>query len=96
MTEDRESYYVVCSVSNFHFIPIYFSLKMTDLFRELIAPNGHKYIQPLGLFINNEFLESSDNGSFDAYNPALVALFSFPQPFELFRPFFYTPLSDLI
>ncbi|KIM98265.1 hypothetical protein OIDMADRAFT_56639 [Oidiodendron maius Zn] len=43
---------------------------MTDLFRELIAPNGHKYIQPLGLFINNEFLESSDNGSFDAYNPA--------------------------
>ncbi|KAL4931472.1 aldehyde dehydrogenase ALDH [Aspergillus undulatus] len=32
---------------------------MTDLFVDLAAPNGHRYTQPTGLFINNEFVASS-------------------------------------
>ena len=28
----------------------------SDLLRELTAPNGTKYTQPLGLFINNEWV----------------------------------------
>ena len=31
---------------------------MSDLFVELTAPNGRKYQQPRGLFINNEFVKS--------------------------------------
>ncbi|KAL6802914.1 aldehyde dehydrogenase [Trichoderma sp. SZMC 28013] len=43
---------------------------MSDLFKEVTAPNGHKYIQPLGLFINNEFVKSSNNETLDVLNPA--------------------------
>jgi aldehyde dehydrogenase (NAD(P)+) len=45
---------------------------MSDLFKELTAPNGLKYIQPLGLFIDNEFVKSSNNETLDAYNPTFV------------------------
>ena len=32
---------------------------MADLFVNLTTPNGHSYIQPRGLFINNEFVKGS-------------------------------------
>ncbi|KAI9851680.1 MAG: mitochondrial aldehyde dehydrogenase [Vezdaea acicularis] len=34
---------------------------MSDLHIDLVAPNGKKYSQPLGLFINNEFVASTTN-----------------------------------
>ncbi|KAE8420542.1 aldehyde dehydrogenase domain-containing protein [Aspergillus pseudocaelatus] len=33
---------------------------MADLFVNLTTPNGHSYIQPRGLFINNEFVKGSE------------------------------------
>ncbi|KAI1492459.1 aldehyde dehydrogenase domain-containing protein [Biscogniauxia mediterranea] len=41
-----------------------------DLSVELTAPNGVKYTQPTGLFINNEFVESSDGATIDSIDPA--------------------------
>ncbi|KAL2844544.1 aldehyde dehydrogenase domain-containing protein [Aspergillus pseudoustus] len=32
---------------------------MADLFVDLVTPNGHRYTQPTGLFINNEFVPST-------------------------------------
>ena len=40
---------------------------------ELTAPNGRKYTQPTGLFINNEFVKSSDGGKISSVNPTYVA-----------------------
>ncbi|OIW33477.1 aldehyde dehydrogenase [Coniochaeta ligniaria NRRL 30616] len=37
---------------------------------ELSAPNGVKWTQPLGLFINNEFVKSSNDGKIASINPA--------------------------
>jgi aldehyde dehydrogenase (NAD(P)+) len=37
---------------------------------ELTAPNGKKWSQPLGLFINNEFVKSSNDGKIVSINPA--------------------------
>lgn len=37
---------------------------------ELTAPNGKKWMQPLGLFINNEFVKSSSNQKIESINPA--------------------------
>jgi len=42
---------------------------MSDLEIELTAPNGRKYVQPLGLFINGEFVKSSDGGKITSVNP---------------------------
>ncbi|KAI9370255.1 aldehyde dehydrogenase domain-containing protein [Aspergillus egyptiacus] len=42
---------------------------MADLFVELTTPNGHRYSQPTGLFINNEFVSSS-GGSITSFDPA--------------------------
>jgi len=42
---------------------------MSDLSVELTAPNGKKYSQPLGLFINNEFVKSSDGKKITSINP---------------------------
>ncbi|KAI1391588.1 aldehyde dehydrogenase [Hypoxylon trugodes] len=39
-------------------------------FIDLVAPNGVKYAQPTGLFINNEFLLSADGSSVDSIDPA--------------------------
>ncbi|KAI1633767.1 aldehyde dehydrogenase domain-containing protein [Biscogniauxia mediterranea] len=41
-----------------------------DLSVELTAPNGVKYTQPTGLFINNEFVKSSDGATIDSIDPA--------------------------
>lgn len=43
--------------------------KMAGLSVELTAPNGKKYTQPLGLFINNEFVKSSDGKKITSINP---------------------------
>jgi hypothetical protein len=39
---------------------------------ELTAPNGRKWTQPLGLFINNEFVESSGGQKITSINPTYV------------------------
>ncbi|KAF1958706.1 aldehyde dehydrogenase-like protein [Byssothecium circinans] len=43
---------------------------MPDLFVELTAPNGRKYKQPRGLFINNEFVASKSGETLSSINPA--------------------------
>ncbi|GAM41014.1 aldehyde dehydrogenase [Talaromyces pinophilus] len=42
---------------------------MTDLQVQLTAPNGRTYIQPTGLFINNEWVPSSDGKKIASINP---------------------------
>lgn len=42
---------------------------MSDLFVELTAPNGRKYKQPRGLFINNEFVKSKSGETITSINP---------------------------
>lgn len=42
---------------------------MTDLNIDLTAPNGRKYTQPIGLFINNEFVKSKSGGKITSINP---------------------------
>ncbi|KAF1982545.1 retinal dehydrogenase 2 [Aulographum hederae CBS 113979] len=42
---------------------------MADLSVELTAPNGVKYTQPTGLFINNEWVKSSDGETITSINP---------------------------
>lgn len=43
---------------------------MSDVVLQLRAPNGHKYSQPIGLFINNEFVSSKSGEMFATVNPA--------------------------
>ncbi|KAK7457546.1 aldehyde dehydrogenase [Colletotrichum acutatum] len=43
---------------------------MSDLSVELTAPNGVKYTQPTGLFINNEFVQSAKGELIDSIDPA--------------------------
>jgi aldehyde dehydrogenase (NAD+) len=57
-----------------HNIPILFrrsfATTSTDtLTQTLTAPNGRKYEQPTGLFINNEWTSSSKNTKFTSINP---------------------------
>lgn len=42
---------------------------MSDLTIELTAPNGTKYNQPTGLFINNEWLASTKGNKITSINP---------------------------
>jgi aldehyde dehydrogenase (NAD+) len=42
---------------------------MSDLLVELTAPNGRKYKQPRGLFINNEFVASKSGETITSINP---------------------------
>ncbi|KAI9843943.1 MAG: mitochondrial aldehyde dehydrogenase [Sclerophora amabilis] len=42
---------------------------MSDLDIELTAPNGKKYTQPTGLFINNEFVKSKSGEKITSINP---------------------------
>lgn len=52
----------------------YISASMSDLSVNLTAPNGRTYTQPLGLFINNEFLKSSSGQTITSIDPAYVNL----------------------
>ncbi|KAI5291687.1 mitochondrial aldehyde dehydrogenase [Ascosphaera acerosa] len=42
----------------------------TDLFVEVTAPNGTKYIQPRGLFINNEWVKPAEEATITSINPS--------------------------
>jgi aldehyde dehydrogenase (NAD(P)+) len=42
---------------------------MSGLTVELTAPNGKKYTQPIGLFINNEWVKSSNEEKITSINP---------------------------
>jgi len=37
---------------------------------KLTLPSGKEYVQPTGLFINNEFIKAKSGKTFDAINPA--------------------------
>lgn len=41
-----------------------------SLFQEIVLPSGDKYSQPLGLFINNEFVASNNGSVLETTNPA--------------------------
>ncbi|KAL4922521.1 aldehyde dehydrogenase domain-containing protein [Aspergillus aurantiobrunneus] len=43
---------------------------MSDPVIQLTAPNGRKYAQPIGLFINNEFVPSKSGEKFASINPS--------------------------
>lgn len=45
---------------------------------ELAAPNGKKWIQPLGLFINNEFVKSSNEQKLASINPTYASYVLLP------------------
>ena len=45
---------------------------MSDLQLSLTAPNGRQYTQPVGLFINNQFVPSKSGDKFATINPAYV------------------------
>lgn len=42
---------------------------------DITAPNGKKWTQPLGLFINNEFVKSSNEQRIASINPTFVTTF---------------------
>ncbi|EAW13616.1 aldehyde dehydrogenase ALDH [Aspergillus clavatus NRRL 1] len=43
---------------------------MTDLFVDIVTPNGRRYKQPTGLFINNEFVPASGGETITSLDPA--------------------------
>ena len=43
---------------------------MSSLSVQLTAPNGRSYAQPVGLFINNEFVHSKSGERFASINPS--------------------------
>jgi len=45
------------------------AINMPDLSIELTAPNGRKYTQPVGLFINNEWVKSKKGEKITTINP---------------------------
>lgn len=57
---------------------------MSDLTVELTAPNGVKYTQPTGLFINNEWVKSTHGEKITSVNPTYVTysseMMSAPNP----------------
>lgn len=46
---------------------------MSDPMLSLTAPNGRQYSQPIGLFINNEFVISKAGNKFGTISPAYVS-----------------------
>lgn len=45
---------------------------MSSLSVQLTAPNGRTYAQPIGLFINNEFVASKSGEKIASINPSYV------------------------
>lgn len=45
------------------------SVLATGMRTKLTAPNGQSWVQPLGLFINNEFVEGSAPNQIETLNP---------------------------
>lgn len=50
------------------------SARLRNMEVQLSAPNGQKWSQPIGLFINNEFVKSSNDQKIASINPAYVSL----------------------
>jgi len=46
---------------------------MSDISVQLTAPNGRSYTQPIGLFINNEFVAAKSGEKFATVNPSYVS-----------------------
>lgn len=44
----------------------------SDLEVELTAPNGRRWMQPLGLFVGNEFVDSQQGHRITTVNPLYV------------------------
>ncbi|KAJ5499762.1 Aldehyde dehydrogenase N-terminal [Penicillium expansum] len=44
---------------------------MSNLFQKITAPNGVAYEQPLGLFINNKWVTSSNGQKIVSINPTV-------------------------
>jgi aldehyde dehydrogenase (NAD+) len=42
---------------------------MSNLFQKITAPNGFTYEQPLGLFVNNKWVASSNGQKIVSINP---------------------------
>lgn len=53
------------------------SMSAPGLSVELTAPNGRKYTQPQGLFINNEFVPAKSGEKIVSINPTYVRCFCF-------------------
>lgn len=49
---------------------------MADLSVELTPPNGRTYEQPLGLFINNEFVAAKSGQTIVSINPTYVHVYA--------------------
>ena len=47
---------------------------MSDLQLSLTAPNGRQYLQPVGLFINNQFVAAKSGDKFATISPAYVPI----------------------
>src|SRR4051812_20343068 len=74
-----------------------FSLTSYPLFAnkmdiEITAPNGKTWTQPLGLFIDNEFVKSSNDQKLASINPTYVCSLSF---FPSHRDSLISWLTDL-
>jgi aldehyde dehydrogenase (NAD+) len=50
--------------------PFHSSPTMSNVSVQLTAPNGRKYTQPIGLFINNEFVAAKSGDKFASVNPS--------------------------
>ncbi len=48
----------------------YTRFKMSDLSIELTAPNGRKYTQPTGIFIDNEWVKPKSGDKITSINPS--------------------------
>lgn len=72
-TKGRQVYHAQLSLSrNFSSSSPFFTITKPSMEVELTAPNGKKWTQPLGLFINNEFVKSSNEQKLASINPTYV------------------------
>jgi aldehyde dehydrogenase (NAD(P)+) len=53
---------------------------MSSLSVQLTAPNGRVWTQPIGLFINNQWVKSSSGDKIASINPAYVRIIDLPAP----------------
>lgn len=72
-TKGRRVYHAQLSSSRtFSSSSPFFSNTKPNMEVELTAPNGKKWTQPLGLFINNEFVKSTNEQKLASINPTYV------------------------
>lgn len=59
-------------LNTFHSRPTITSTMADNLFKELTAPNGCKFTQPLGMFINNEWRPAKSKEMITVISPMRV------------------------